>query len=298
VRHAPAVPSRRPRLRVTGPITRTHALAAGLSDRDLRHPGVARLSRDTYLPRSLAGNGDARLAAVLLSAPPGAVVSHHSAAMLWKLEIPMQQPDPRVHLTVSTGSAVRNRADRCYHRTHSVPEETTRVNGLVVTTPARTWRDLAAVLSPAALLAVTDQVLRGLASREELEEQLRRRPSGRGSARARTALALGNPLAGSPMESVVRWLIHEAGLPAPVLQYVITDARGRFVAQVDFAWPERKVLVEFDGDVHREREVCVDDRRRQNRIVAEAWTVLRFSGADVYGRPDDVVGEIGAAVVG
>jgi very-short-patch-repair endonuclease len=100
------------------------------------------------------------------------------------------------------------------------------------------------------------------------------------------------------MESVVRWLIHEAGLPAPVLQYVITDARGRFVAQVDFAWPERKVLVEFDGDVHREREVFVDDRRRQNRIVAEAWTVLRFSGADVYGRPDDVVGEIGAAVVG
>jgi hypothetical protein len=175
---------------------------------------------------------------------------------------PLQPADERVHLTVPTGAAVRNRADRCFHRTPSVPEETTRVEGVLVTTPARTWRDLAGVLVPSALLAVTDQLLQGRSSREALAAQLARRPGGRGAARARTVLPLANPLAGSPMESVLRWLMHAAGLPEPVLQHVVTDASGRFLGRVDFAWPDRRVLVEFDGAVHRQREVFVNDLRR------------------------------------
>jgi len=158
-----------------------------------------------------------------------------------------------------------------------------------VTTPARTWRDLAGVLRPAALLAVTDQLLQGLSTREVLAEQLSRQSTGRGSARGRLALPLANPLAGSPMESVLRWLLHEAGMPEPTLQHVVTDAGGRFIGRVDFAWPERKVIVEFDGDVHRDRDVFVNDVRRQNALIAAGWTVLRFTSADVLGRPDEVL---------
>jgi very-short-patch-repair endonuclease len=94
------------------------------------------------------------------------------------------------------------------------------------------------------------------------------------------------------MESVLRWLIHEAGLPAPVVQYEMRDASGRFLGRGDLAWPEDRVLVEFDGDVHRERQVFVRDLRRQNSLVVDRWTILRFSGADVYGRPAQVLGEI------
>jgi len=60
---------------LTGPTTRSLAQASGLSDRDLRHPGVERISRDTYLPRALSGDLHARMAAVLLNSPPGAVVT-------------------------------------------------------------------------------------------------------------------------------------------------------------------------------------------------------------------------------
>ena len=98
------------------------------------------------------------------------------------------------------------------------------------------------------------------------------------------------------MESVLRWLLHAAGLPAPDLQHVVSTPGGVFVGAADMAWPERKVLVEFDGDVHRERDVFVNDLRRQNRLVAEGWTVLRFSSADVYGRPDEVVAAIRRAL--
>ncbi|WP_324274657.1 endonuclease domain-containing protein [Blastococcus brunescens] len=98
------------------------------------------------------------------------------------------------------------------------------------------------------------------------------------------------------MESVLRWLIHEAGLPRPVLQHVIRDGLGRFLAQVDLAWPEHRVVVEFDGNVHRDRRVFVEDLRRQNGIVLADWRVLRFSSADVLGRPGSVIGTLGQAL--
>ena len=68
------------------------------------------------------------------------------------------------------------------------------------------------------------------------------------------------------------------------------------VAAADMAWPEQKVLVEFDGDVHRERKTFVKDRRRQNRVVAAGWIVLRFTSADVYGDPRGVLAHIRRAL--
>jgi hypothetical protein len=262
----------------------------------LRHRDVARLSRDTYLPRGLVDDLLARSMAVLLTAPDGAVVSHLSAAALWDIAIPLRLEETRIHLTVATGSAVRGRRDRVIHRVPLGTDDVTVREGLPVTTPARTWRDLAGVLEPPALLAVTDQLLNGRCSRADLTHQLAGRPTGRGSARAREVLPVGNPCAESPMESVLRWLIFAAGLPAPVLQYVVRDAGGLVLGRADLAWPERKVLVEFDGDVHRERDVFVNDLRRQNRLVAAGWTVLRFTSADVLGRPDEVITEIRRAL--
>ena len=165
-----------------------------------------------------------------------------------------------------------------------------------MTTPDRTWRDLAMVLAPAALLAVTDQLLAMGCTILDLQEQLARRPSGRGSARARAVLPVADPRAESPMESVLRWLLHAAGLPRPVLQHEIRDTGGRLIGRADLAWPDRKVLVEFDGEIHRERDVFVNDLRRQNQLVAAGWVVLRFSSADVLGRPDEVIAEIRRAL--
>jgi uncharacterized protein DUF559 len=257
---------------------------------------VVRLSRDTYLPRALTEVLDARVEAVLLTAPDRAVISHATAASLWGVAIPLQREDPRVHLTVATGSSVRGRRDRVVHRTPLVESDVTTRDGVLVTTPERTWRDLAAVLEPAALLAVTDQLLARWCGRPDLGTQLDRRPIGRGSARARAVLPVADPRAESPMESVLRWILHEAGLPAPELQYVVRDGAGGFLGRADLAWPEQRVIVEFDGDVHRERDVFVGDLRRQNRLIAAGWTVLRFTSADVLGRPQEVVAEIRRAL--
>jgi hypothetical protein len=292
------MPKRMPRSRITGPATRSDVRASGLSERELRHPDVVRLSRDTYLPRALRGELTSRLAAILLTAPPGAVISHLSAADVWGLEIPFRdRADERAHVTIPPGSSAESRSDRRLYRLPLAEGDLVRKASLPVTSPARTWRDLAGILEPPALLAATDQILNGLASPRELAQELARRSRGRGCARARLVLPIGNPLAGSPMESVLRWLIHDdGGLPMPRLQHPVIDESGVVLADADMAWPERKVLVEFDGNVHRERATFVRDRRRQNRLVAAGWTVLRFTSADVYGDPLGVLAQIRRAL--
>ena len=225
----------------------------------------------------------------MLGAPADAVVSHLSAAIAWGLQVPLVGDDTIVHLTVPPDSRVRSRADRRIHVSEVPIPETRQRGGLTVTSPSRTWIDLAGVVPPGALLAVTDQMLARGFPRDELPAVVARSRRRRGIVAARQVMACANPLAGSPMESVLRWLLHEAGLPTPVLQHVIRDDEGAFVGQVDLAWPDRRVIVEFDGEVHRDRRVFVSDLRRQNNLILAGWQILRFSSADVLGRPAVVV---------
>ena len=278
-------------------MTRAAARTAGLDDRQLRQPSLLRLSRDTYLPRSMVDDVAARVAAVLMTAPIGSVASHGAAAALWGIEIPLaNRADRRVDIIVPPGGRAESRSDRRIHRLELMADERTERQAQPVTTPARTWRDLAGVLEPPALLAVTDQVVGAMAGVDRLADQLHRHPGGRGCARARQVLLLADPRAESPMESVVRWIFHCGGLPAPELQFVVRDESGVFLARADFAWPARRVMVEFDGDVHRDRDVFVKDVRRQNLVVAAGWTMLRYTSADALGRPDDMVAEVRRAL--
>ena len=257
---------------------------------------MRRISRDTYLPLGQTADLLQRVRAVLLGAPAGALVSHQTAASLFGLQIPLAPEEVRIHLTVPPPTRVRHRPDRTIHVSAVPPAQIQQRAGVAVTSPGRTWLDLAAHVLPGALLAVTDQMLARRYPRSGFDRVLASASGVRGKRMARAVLAVANPLAGSPMESVLRWLIHEAGLPAPVLQHVVRDHEGGFLGQVDLAWPDRRVLVEFDGNVHRDRRVFVDDLRRQNGLVLAGWTVLRFTSADVLGRPDEVIAAIRAAL--
>jgi hypothetical protein len=254
------------------------------------------MSRDTYLPLFEAVDLLPRVRAVLLGAPEGALVSHQTAASLFGLQIPLAPEDARIHLTVPPRTHLRHRPDRRIHVSAVPVAQIQRRAGVALTSPGRTWLDLAAHLPPGALLAVTDQMLARRYPRAGFDRVLASAPGVRGRRIARQVLDVANPLAGSPMESVLRWLIHEAGLPSPVLQHVVRDGDNRFLGQVDLAWPDQRVLVEFDGNVHRERRVFVDDLRRQNGLVLAGWKLLRFTSADVLGRPHQVIEAIRTAL--
>jgi very-short-patch-repair endonuclease len=284
--------------RIQQPTDRAGARTNGVSAWQLRHLEIVRTSRDTYLPRAQTDDVRARVAAVLLGAPASAVISHVTAASLWDLQIPLVPEDRRVHLTVPPATRIRSRADRQVHCAALESRHVTQQGGVAVTSPGRTWRDLAAGLPPAALLAVTDQMLARRYPREAFDRLVDGGRGQRGIRAARRVLAVADPLADSPMESVLRWMIVEAGLPAPVLQHAVRDLRRTLIGRVDMAWPERRVLVEFDGDIHRERRVFVNDLRRQNGLVLAGWVVLRFTSADVRGRPAWVLATIREALAG
>ena len=90
--------------------------------------------------------------------------------------------------------------------------------------------------------------------------------------------------------------MRRSGLPDPVAQFRIVDGGG-FVARVDFAWPERKVAVEYDGLWHAETEQFAKDRRRLNRLRAAGWTVVFVTAADLH-QPSELIAQIAAALEG
>jgi hypothetical protein len=106
---------------------------------------------------------------------------------------------------------------------------------------------------------------------------------GPGCARARAVYALADGLSQSPQETRLRLLIATSPLPLPVAQFTIR-VDGRFVARVDFAWPDVKVAVEYDGLWHAEAGQFARDRQRLNRLHATGWRVFFVTAADLYDR--------------
>jgi very-short-patch-repair endonuclease len=95
------------------------------------------------------------------------------------------------------------------------------------------------------------------------------------------------------METRLRWLLLKAGLPPPEVQTVLYDDSGNFLARADLYYPQAHLVIEFDGGNHRDR--LVSDDRRQNSLINAGYRILRFTSADIYGRPDSVAAQVRTA---
>ncbi|MDX8502760.1 endonuclease domain-containing protein [Mesorhizobium sp. VK4C] len=57
---------------------------------------------------------------------------------------------------------------------------------------------------------------------------------------------------------------------------------------VDFACPEKKLIIEVDGSQHGEASRADADETRTNRLQQDGWTVLRFWNDEVIRDIDNV----------
>jgi hypothetical protein len=119
---------------------------------------------------------------------------------------------------------------------------------------------------------------------------------GRGSRLAGEIVGLADGLAASPPETRLRLVMLRAGLPTPVAQFRVFDDDG-FIARVDFAYPELKIAIEYDGLWHSEPGQFARDRRRLNRLADAGWRVIFVTAADLH-RPAQFLARVGAAVAG
>jgi very-short-patch-repair endonuclease len=101
------------------------------------------------------------------------------------------------------------------------------------------------------------------------------------------ALDLAEPATESVMETRLRLLLVQAGLPRPRVQVSLRDDRGLFVARPDLYYPGVRLAIEYDGATHRTSLAA--DNRRQNRLIDAGYRVLRFTAGDVLGMPSAVI---------
>jgi very-short-patch-repair endonuclease len=81
------------------------------------------------------------------------------------------------------------------------------------------------------------------------------------------------------METRLRLELVAARLPTPAVQEDLYDRAGKFLGRVDLFYPDVRLVIEFDGQGHRDR--LVPDLRRQNALVNAGYHVLRFTAPDL-----------------
>jgi len=244
--------------------------------------------------RALLTELPSRLRLLLAALPEHAFVAGPTAALAWNLPLPLRL-ESLASKTICIGVPARaNRIRRPDVRGRALQldaEDIVLRDGIRLTTPERTWVDVSEELSLPRLVAVTDVLLRRGINRHDLDRAHnragRRKP---GRARRVRALGLGDALSESPKESELRVLLHEARLPRPELNVNIYDG-ARFVARVDMLIPEAMLVIEYQGDYHRDPGQWRRDERRRAELEALGYRVTYVTQADLDD-PDQLIARI------
>ena len=214
----------------------------------------------------------AYLAAVLACAE-GAVLSHRSAAHHWGL---VRSEAATVDVSVPRSRRSARPRIRIHRPLTLDAEDTTTHEGIPITTVPRTITDLP-----------RHHRARALAQAERLR------------------LDVGHHAASDPTYALTRSelearfldLIDQAALPRPLVNTTL-DARDYGRPEVDFHWPDRRLIVETDGfETHGTRTAFVEDRRRDAALAAAGWNVVRFAWADVVREGPTVARRLSALLV-
>lgn len=274
---------------------RADLLAAGFTDGELlrlRRAGtVTSVRRGAYVygDDERLRDSDARHALRVVSTlprlAPGAVVSHVSAAVLHGLPV-WNLPLRRVHVTRDARAGGRVTDSLHVHVAPLEASEVVQVGGSTVTSVARTVVDLARSAPFEEAVVIADGALHaGLIDPAALlAAQVRsaRWPGGPGALRV---VEFADGLADNPGESRSRVGMWRAGLPSPVLQWIVWTRDGEYVGRVDFAWPKLRTVGEFDGKVKYGRllkpgqtvgDVVYAEKLREDAVRAEGLGMVRW----------------------
>jgi very-short-patch-repair endonuclease len=259
-----------------------------------------RVDRRVYRLVGAPVTWEQRLLAPILTAPPGIIVASDLAGaalhgipgygrgapeLTTRRPYNLRRPGMRIRSS--------NDLDRCTIVSRS---------GVPVTDISRTLLDLGRTVGDARLLRGIEWARRsGQTDWAQLIATLavharRGRGGIRRLRRVIAAHAHREEITDSDFELLVLALLAEHGLPEPVLHHRVHDRAGRFVAEVDLAYPHRRIAIEADGPAHLGEEVHERDLPRQNHLVLQGWTVLRFTWKRYTTRPELLVADVRAAL--
>ena len=249
------------------------------------------LSRGLYIPRASPSRDVLRGWQLVL--PDTAAFTSLTAAEVRGWWLPEAIPHP-VFAAVPIGERYPERRGLLICR-HPRPVPAEAFKGLRITTGAETLLAAARDLGLLDLVILGDSALHlGHCTLEEL--QLTAAQRRRGAPQLRATLPLLDRRSESPWESVMRVLHVAAGIEVEP-QKKIYDSFGRFVARADLWLVGTQRIHEYDGNVHRERQVHRNDLTRDRRLIEIDWQRMGYTspqllneGASIIASADRLLG--------
>jgi very-short-patch-repair endonuclease len=214
-----------------------------------------------------------RYMAAVLACGSDAALSHRSAADLWNL----RRSRGQIEVTVPRGRAGASglRVHRCRS---SSPADFTSIEGIRVTSVARTLLDVAAVLRPKDLEFAIDRAERSeLFDLAAIDDVLTRARGRKGAKALRRAVASYRPTrTRSELERRFEDLIRSSNLPLP--QFNVLLEGHQYTHEVDAHWPAHKLVVELDGfEFHRTRRDREKDASKDADLELAGLRVMRLT---------------------
>jgi very-short-patch-repair endonuclease len=229
--------------------------------------------------------------AAVLACGESTVLSHRSAGALWSAGA-LNRPDA-VEVITSADRGRRHGIRACCIRTLRT-DETTTLENIPITTPARTLVDLAAVVDARELeraLALT--LNHGLADAASILAVLDRHPRLHGAHVLRAMIVSETQPAFTRSEAEQRFLalLRKAMLPMP-------EANVRLAGyEVDFYWRAQRFVVEIDGFAfHASARMFESDRRRDAALAAAGVRVTRVTWRQMENEPVALLVRLGQAL--
>jgi hypothetical protein len=261
------------------------------------YPGVY-VRSDAWRGLDSASQHRLRVKAAAAKLGADTVFSHRSAAAMWNLPRVGEPWPDQVHVLAASADGGRSNAMVARH-TVGVPEVVQDIDGVLVTSLARTIVDLAATVPFTQAVVFADAALhrtlhpvRGVPRTSLLLDDLIAAqvslPMRHGAARARKVINFASPAADGPGESLSRVSMLVSGIPAPVLQQPLQGASGKLWT-VDFFWPAFNLIGEFDGEVkytdpvllrgRSPSHVLFEEKRREDDLRAAGYRMSRWTWA-------------------
>ncbi|HET7119997.1 MAG TPA: type IV toxin-antitoxin system AbiEi family antitoxin domain-containing protein [Solirubrobacterales bacterium] len=276
---------------------------AGVSTRNASHLATSgrlhRIHRGVYTVGHRSISQQTHLRAAVLACGEGAVVSHLTAAAFHGL---WDKWPVLIDVTVPVEAGRKIDGIRCRRCRYPEPEEVEAVNGVAVTTVARTLVDLAGILTLKSLRKVVGRavILKKL-DPQAVDLAIDTATGRRGLKALQLALVPYREKDGkvpdvrSDFETLVLPDLIEAGLPRPGCNVWLHLDGERFL--VDFFWDRGKVIVETDGrETHESPTAFQDDRRRDQVLAAAGYRVLRVTWDQLHGEREAVLRRVARAL--
>ena len=278
------------------PFTTGTARAVGVTENRLRGSDLQRPFHAVRVSSRTPLSLEQRCRALATRLPESSWFCGVTAALLIGVPMPRRvENDRSLHVAVVHPA----RAPRGNHvRGHSYSEAHHRPwHGLLVSSPEQMWLQLATVLSLRDLVAAGDYLVHHRLPHStiaKLSEAVEAWAPFRGVRACRAAIPLLSTRAESRPESHLRVLLLTSSLDGLRVNVRIT-VTGGWRYRGDVVFPAARMIVEYQGDQHRDPKEYRDDLTRISRLEADDWYVMQVTAGDLD-HPDELVARIRRAL--